>query len=51
MLMDLVKPLKEGDTVLLQLTFEDKAGRKQTVDVKALVKPLNTSGAMPAMKH
>ena len=40
MLMDLVKPLKDGDTVPLQLTFEDKAGKKQTVDVKAVVKPL-----------
>ena len=35
MLMDLVEPLKEGDTVPLQLTFEDKAGKKQTVEVKA----------------
>jgi copper(I)-binding protein len=30
MLMDLVQPLNEGDTVPLKLTFEDKAGRKQT---------------------
>jgi len=51
MLMDLVKPLKDGEIVPLQLTFEDKAGKKQTVDVKAVVKPLTTSGAMPAMKH
>jgi copper(I)-binding protein len=51
MLMDLVKPLREGETVPLQLTFEDKAGRKQTVDVKAVVKPLTTSGAAPATKH
>ena len=45
MLMDLVKPLKEGDTVPLQLTFEDKAGKKQTVEVKALVRPLTASGS------
>ena len=51
MLMDLVKPLKEGDIVPLQLTFEDKAGKKQTVEVKAVVQPLTTSGATPAMKH
>ncbi len=51
MLMDLVKPLKDGDTVPLQLTFEDKAGRKQTVDVKALVKPLATGGTMPGVKQ
>ena len=44
MLMDLVKPLKEGDTVPLQLTFEDKAGKKQTVEVKAEVKALTTGG-------
>ena len=51
MLMDLVKPLKDGDTVPLQLTFEDKAGKKQTVEVKALVRPLATGGAMPGVKH
>jgi len=49
MLLDLVTPLKEGDTVPLQLTFEDKAGKKSTVEVKAAVKPLTTSGA-PAPK-
>jgi hypothetical protein len=51
MLMDLVKPLKDGDTVPLQLTFEDKAGRKQTVEVKAVVKPLTTGGTMPPSKN
>lgn len=51
MLMDLVKPLKEGDTVPLQLTFEDKAGKKQTLEVKATVKALAAGGAAPAMKH
>ncbi len=35
MLMDLAQPLKEGDTVPLTLTVEDKAGKKQTVEVKA----------------
>ena len=40
MLMDLAKPLKEGDSVPLKLTFEDKAGKKQTVEVMAVVKPL-----------
>jgi hypothetical protein len=51
MLMDLVKPLKDGDTVPLQLTFEDKAGKKQTVEVKAVVKPLAAGGTPPATKH
>ena len=51
MLMDLVKPLKDGDAVPLQLTFEDKAGKKQTVDVKATVRPLTAGGPAPAPKH
>ena len=50
MLMDLVQPLNEGDTVPLKLTFEDKAGKKQTVEVKAQVKALTAGGAMPAGK-
>ena len=45
MLMDLVAPLKGGETVPLQLTFEDKAGKKSTVEVKAAVKSLTTSSA------
>jgi copper(I)-binding protein len=44
MLMDLVQPLKEGETVPLTLTFEDKAGKKQTLEVKAQVKALTTGG-------
>ena len=40
MMMDLAQPLREGDTVPLTLTFEDKAGKKQTVEVKAAVRPL-----------
>ena len=51
MLMDLVKPLKDGDTVPLQLTFEDKAGKKQTIEVKAVVRPLAASGTPPAAKQ
>jgi hypothetical protein len=51
MLMDLVGPLKDGETVPLQLTFEDQAGRKQTVDVKAVVRPLAAGGTSPAAKH
>ena len=40
MLMDLTQPLKDGDTVPITLTFEDKNGAKQTVTVKAIVRPL-----------
>jgi copper(I)-binding protein len=46
MLVDLVTPLKDGDSVPLKLTFEDKTGAKQTVEVKAVVKPL-----APAAPH
>ena len=45
MLMDLKQTLKEGDTVPVTLTFEDKAGRKQTVEVKAPVRALASAGA------
>jgi hypothetical protein len=51
MLMDLVKPLKDGDTAPLRLTFQDKAGKKQTVDVNAVVKPLAAGGNPPAAKQ
>jgi copper(I)-binding protein len=40
MMMELAQPLKEGDTVPLTLTFEDKAGKKQTIEVKAPVRAL-----------
>lgn len=40
MMMDLAQPLREGDTVPLTLTFEDKAGKKQMVEVKAPVRAL-----------
>ena len=50
MLMDLAKPLKEGDSVPLKLTFEDKTGKKVTQDVNAPVRALTASGATPA-KH
>ena len=44
MLMDLAQPLKEGETVPLTLTFEDKAGKKQTqVEVKAPVRALTAA--------
>ena len=40
MLFDLQRPVNEGDVVPLTLTFEDKAGKKSTVEVKAAVKAL-----------
>ena len=50
MLVDLVAPLKEGDTVPLKLTFEDKGGAKRTVDVMAVVRPLTAGATPPAPK-
>ena len=47
MLMDLTKPLKEGDNVELELTFE-KAG---TVKVTAPVRPAPAMGGMEPAGH
>jgi len=47
MLMGLRAPLRAGDTVPLTLTFEDKAGKKSAVEVKAPVKPLNVGAMTP----
>lgn len=47
MLFELQQPLKDGDTVPLTLTFEDKAGKKATVDVKATVKGLGSPSPAP----
>jgi copper(I)-binding protein len=49
MLMDLKQPLKEGDTVPVTLTIEGKDGKKETVEVKAPVKPLGA--AMQGQGH
>jgi len=47
MLMDLVGPLKEGDTVPITLTVADKAGKTQKVEVRAAVRAL--AGGSPRM--
>lgn len=51
MLMDLVAPLRAGEAVPLQLTFEDKAGKKQMLEVKAQVRALTAGGPAPAAKY
>jgi copper(I)-binding protein len=52
MLMDLKAPLKEGDSVAITLVVEGKDGKKESVEVKAPVKPLgDAKGAMGTMKH
>jgi copper(I)-binding protein len=50
MLFDLKQPLKAGDTVPLTLTFEDKAGRKASVEVRAPVRALGAADTGTA-KH
>jgi copper(I)-binding protein len=49
MLMNLAKPLKEGESVPLKLTFEDKSGKRVTQDVNATVRAL--TGGVPPAKH
>jgi copper(I)-binding protein len=49
MLFELKAPLNAGDVVPMTLTFEDKSGKRSTVEVKATVKPLG-AGAIPAAK-
>ena len=49
MLMDLKKPLAAGETVPISLVIET-AGKRETVEVKAPVRPMATSSP-PAMQH
>lgn len=49
MLFDLKGPLKAGDVVPLTLTFEESAGKRSTIEVKASVRALSV-GALPASK-
>ena len=48
MLMDLPQQVKVGDKVMLSLVFEDKAGKRETQQVEAIVRPLNSTGASGA---
>lgn len=45
MLMNLQKPVSVGDTVPLTLNFEGKDGKRETVEVQAPVRPLNSNAA------
>jgi periplasmic copper chaperone A len=40
MLMDLKQPLKPGDEVLMTLTVQNQDGKKESISIKAPVKPL-----------
>jgi copper(I)-binding protein len=44
MLMDLKQQLKEGDTVPLALVVEGQDKKRQTIELKVPVRPLNASG-------
>lgn len=48
MLMDLKQQVKEGDTVPLTLVFEGKDGKRETQEVKAQVRALNSAAAPAA---
>jgi periplasmic copper chaperone A len=44
MLMDLKQPLRDGETVAVTLTIEGRDGKRETVELKAPVKPLGGGG-------
>ena len=50
MLFELKAPLNAGEVVPMKLTFEDKSGKRSTVDVNATVRPLTAGAALPP-KH
>ncbi|MBT9456060.1 MAG: copper chaperone PCu(A)C [Burkholderiaceae bacterium] len=50
MLLDLKQQMKVGATVPLTLVFEDKAGKRETVEVRAEVRALSAAAAKP-MEH
>lgn len=50
MMMNLKSQMKEGEVVPITLVVEGKDGKRQTVEVKAPVKPLTTP-AGGHMKH
>lgn len=50
MLIGLKQPLAAGATVPVTLTVEDKDGKRESVEVKAVVRALGASGHGP-MKH
>ncbi len=52
MLMDLKGQVKEGDTVPMTLVVDGKDGKRQTIEVRATVRPLQTpAGAGHGKKH
>ena len=49
MLLDLKQPLKDGDTVPVTLVVQGKDGKKETIELKAPVRPL--AAAAGVHKH
>jgi len=45
MLIDLPQQIKEGEIVPLTLVFEDKDGKRESVEINATARPLNSSGS------
>jgi copper(I)-binding protein len=50
MLMDLKQPLKDGDVVPLTLVVEGRDKKRENIEVKAVVRPLNAQGGGPMHK-
>ncbi|MGJ7581110.1 copper chaperone PCu(A)C [Variovorax sp. RHLX14] len=48
MLLDLPQQVKAGEKVPLTLVFEDKSGKRETQQVEATVRPLNSAAASGA---
>ena len=51
MLMDLKQAMKTGESVPITLVFEDKDKKRQTVDIQAPVRALNTPAGKMEHKH
>jgi len=45
MLLDLKGQVKEGDTVPLTLVFEGQGGQRETLEIQAPARPLNSASA------
>lgn len=44
MLLDLANPVRDGEVIPLTLIVEDKDGKRETIDVKAVARPLHSMG-------
>lgn len=51
MLLDLKGQARDGDMVPVTLVVEDKDGRKETLEIKAAVRPLGAAAPMGGHKH